>query len=100
YTCSQNSKRQAKPQKHADPTKQRDKISLDTFDCRGWLHITVSDTIGTVLVKLTHCEDHVHYECIDIPQDVRQLVENCGDQTVSQVSLPNSAISRTFLMIL
>ncbi|EJD51373.1 hypothetical protein AURDEDRAFT_159775 [Auricularia subglabra TFB-10046 SS5] len=78
-------KRQAKPQKHADPVKQRDKISLDIFECNGWLHITVSDGAGTVLVKLSHQEDHIHYKSIDIPEDVLNLIENCGDQTVSQL---------------
>ncbi|EJD54251.1 hypothetical protein AURDEDRAFT_156030 [Auricularia subglabra TFB-10046 SS5] len=85
YSCAQNADRKAKPQKHADPAKQRDKIPLDTFDCHGWLHISVSDASDVVFVKLSHKKDHVHYSCIDIPPDVLDLVANGGDLTVSQL---------------
>ncbi|KAF5337457.1 hypothetical protein D9758_018013 [Tetrapyrgos nigripes] len=40
YSCAQTASRQSKPAKRTD-VRNRDKGSMDTFDCQGWLHITV-----------------------------------------------------------
>lgn len=85
YSCAQNSARARKQVKVTDASKQRDKIPLTTFDCGGWLFITVSEASDVALVKLEHKLDHVHYSDNSVPDDVRELLRNCGNKTMSQV---------------
>ena len=75
YNCAQNSDRQHAPVKSSNiGIKHRDKESMDSFDCSGWIHITLSDLSDTAFIKLTHCEDHVPYCPIDIPEDIEKYV--------------------------
>ena len=76
-------------QKVEDVQKWRDKEAMDTFDCQGWLHITVADGIDAVTIKLRHDLDHVPYCPIDIPQDVVGLVQANGNLTPSRVCFGN-----------
>ena len=60
---------------------------MQTFDCNGWVHVTVDERSRSVIyVKITHMDDHVPYCTIDIPDDVRLMVENGIHRTPSQVS--------------
>ncbi|OCH85783.1 hypothetical protein OBBRIDRAFT_857739, partial [Obba rivulosa] len=57
-----------------------------SFDCDGWIHITLDDRCGTeARVKYTHREDHILYCCIDIPADMRERVLNGMDKTSTQL---------------
>ncbi|KAI0054907.1 hypothetical protein BV25DRAFT_1934416 [Artomyces pyxidatus] len=47
---------------------------MDTFNCNGWLHITVSDTTSEIFIKLRHEEAHTHYWPIDVPAEIVQYV--------------------------
>jgi len=47
---------------------------MDTFQCGGWLHITVMDGGDDVLVKLKHLDDHVPYWTIDVPEEIQSFV--------------------------
>ena len=85
YNCAQNAKRQKKSQKVSDPTKQRDKDCMDTFDCHGWLSITVSDSSDQAVVTLVHRTSHIPYCSIDLPGDVSEIIQKNPDYTVSQV---------------
>lgn len=58
---------------------------MDTFACQGWLKITVYEELSSVDIKLNHGEEHIPYWCIDIPQAVRQFVENNRQLTSAQV---------------
>ena len=77
YHCSQMHERQHKPKKggHED-AKLHDKDAMDTFDCHGWLFITVTEGSDIVNVKFQHKDDHVPYWNIDVPMDVQNLVHN------------------------
>lgn len=55
-------------------SKERDKDCMDTFDCKGWLHITLSDLSDTAYVKIEHCDDHIPYWPIDVPAEIEELV--------------------------
>jgi hypothetical protein len=87
YHCSQVHERQHKPKKgrHAG-AKLRDKDAMDTFDCHGWLFITVTEGSDIVNVKFQHKDDHVPYWNIDVPQDVQDLVHNNPSMTPTQVN--------------
>jgi hypothetical protein len=78
---------QHKPKKgrHAD-AKLRDKDAMDTFDCHGWLFITVTEGSDIVNVKFQHKDDHVPYWNIDVSQDVQDLVHNNPSMTPTQVN--------------
>jgi hypothetical protein len=86
YHCSQVHERQHKPKKgRHEGAKPRDKDAMDTFDCHGWLFITVIEGNDVVNVKFQHKDDHVPYWNIDVPQDVQDLIRNNLNMTPTQV---------------
>ena len=89
YNCAQNSDWQHAPRKSSNVgIKQRDKESMETFDCSWWIHITLSDLSDVTSIKLTHCKDHVPYCPIDIPEDIGKYVRGNLKLTPMQVSNP------------
>ncbi|KAJ6551889.1 hypothetical protein B0H19DRAFT_1073515 [Mycena capillaripes] len=77
YHCVQNQARQNAPKKsQREGVKHRDKISMDTFKCHGWLHITVGDSNAIAFVKISRLDDHIPYWSIDVPTDVMEYVRN------------------------
>ncbi|KAJ7348505.1 hypothetical protein DFH08DRAFT_698475 [Mycena albidolilacea] len=86
YHCAQNQKRQHKPEKSEhEGAKHRDKIAMDSFDCHGWLHITLDNSDNIVLVKISHRDDHIPYWCIDVPAHVTEFVRQNPKLTPDQV---------------
>ncbi|KAL1740348.1 hypothetical protein HDZ31DRAFT_47670 [Schizophyllum fasciatum] len=75
YNCAQLKCRQRAIRKK-DGVTPRDKASIATFDCDGWLHVTIWESTHTVLVKLKHAKDHVPYWSIDVPVQVQDYVRN------------------------
>ncbi|KAF8224842.1 hypothetical protein L208DRAFT_1425713 [Tricholoma matsutake] len=71
YHCSQVCECQHKPKngRHAG-AKLWDKDAVDTFDCHGWLFITVTEGSNIVNVKFQHKDDHVPYWNIDLWDEV------------------------------
>ena len=62
YHCFQMHQCQHKPKKgRHEGAKLRDKDAMDTFDCLGWLFITVTEGNDVVNVKFQHKDDHVPY---------------------------------------
>ncbi|KAI5824594.1 hypothetical protein K523DRAFT_356711 [Schizophyllum commune Tattone D] len=72
YNCAQLKSRQHVSRKKA--AKSRDKGSMATYDCDGWLHITVWPSNYVAWIKLKHEKDHVPYWSIDVPEDVQDYV--------------------------
>jgi hypothetical protein len=86
YRCAQNSSRQLKPTKISNPAvKNRDKEQMDTFQCHGWLFITIMDGGADAFIKFRHNEDHIPYWNIDVPQDVKDYVLKNIDLSPTQV---------------
>ncbi|KAJ7278651.1 hypothetical protein C8J57DRAFT_1059197, partial [Mycena rebaudengoi] len=78
--------RQNAPKKsERDGAKHRDKLSMDTFKCRGWLHITINDWDETAFVKIAHEDDHIPYWSIDVPDDVVEYVHQNPKLTPGQL---------------
>ncbi|TDL13131.1 hypothetical protein BD410DRAFT_735685, partial [Rickenella mellea] len=95
FHCAQSSTRQHKSKKFADESKQRDKESMHAFQCKGWLHITLSDLSDVAFIKLGHREAHTPYWPIDIPPDVEKYVRENAHLTPTQVS--NSQFKKSFI---
>jgi hypothetical protein len=71
YHCAQNTKRQHAPKKtQREGAKPRDKIAIDAFTCKGWLHITITDWDDIAFVNIGHAKDHVLYWKIDVPPEI------------------------------
>ena len=88
YHCAQNSRQQHKSKKVEDRMKRRDRDCIDTFKCKGWLHITITNLSDTAFVKIDHHDDHVPYFPIDIPQDVVDFITDNAKMTPTQVRIP------------
>ncbi|THU81592.1 hypothetical protein K435DRAFT_693221, partial [Dendrothele bispora CBS 962.96] len=76
YHCAQLAKRQHKPVKSELQSSQRDKGQMDSFDCDGWLFMTISEIESYAQVQLKHAYDHVVYSEMQVPPDVQEYVEN------------------------
>ncbi|KAJ7500458.1 hypothetical protein B0H11DRAFT_1714586 [Mycena galericulata] len=86
YHCAQSEARQNAPRKsEGEGVKHRDKISMDAFECHGWLHVTVNDWDDIAFVKLLHQDDHVPYWSIDVPPDVVEFVRQNPKLTPTQL---------------
>lgn len=87
YHCVQNQQRQNAPRKsQREGVTHRDKISMETFKCHGWLHITVNDSDAIGFIKISHLDDHIPYWSIDVPPDVVEFVQKNPKLTPVQVS--------------
>ena len=86
YNCAQAKARQQKPKKGKnEAVKERDKDRMDTFDCRGWIHITLCEGGDTALIRFKHEDDHVPYWNIDVPPEVQDYVRKNTQLTPTQV---------------
>lgn len=89
YHCAQVSSRQHKPRKVEDEKKHRDRESMATFDCNGWLKITMEeiDTITVAKIEISHADNHIPYLPIDVPQDVLDMIKDGKDKPIKDVRL-------------
>ncbi|KAJ7310682.1 hypothetical protein DFH08DRAFT_624653, partial [Mycena albidolilacea] len=75
-----------KPEKSEhEGAKHRDKIAMGSFDCDGWLHITLDNSDNIVLVKISHRDDHIPYWCINVPAHVTEFVRQNPKLTPDQL---------------
>lgn len=89
YYCAQNEDEVQKPHLHDDPTKQRARMKMDRFPCKGMLSLTVKndDLDVPIRLKIRHHEVHLHYVDISIKQDIKEVVEKMRNEPVTNVSL-------------
>lgn len=76
YDCAQSEHNARVNVKHQDPAKHREKRTMPHFDCRGALKLVVRDTTNVIEVRYRHEIDHEGYECIDIPEEVIDIVKS------------------------
>jgi hypothetical protein len=87
YHCAQTVSRQHKPKKaQRDGAKSRDKIAMDAFACKGWLHITVMDSDHLAYIQIKHLDDHIPYYSIDVPPKIIEFVHENHNLTSVKVS--------------
>lgn len=60
---------------------------MESFHCKGLLVITPDAERNILIIKVTHRKDHVPYWSIDIPKDVKALVEKNRDMKTAEVSI-------------
>ncbi|KAJ7291859.1 hypothetical protein C8J57DRAFT_991091, partial [Mycena rebaudengoi] len=78
--------RQHTPEKNQrENMKPRDRISMESFLCHGWLHITIFDGDNVTWVKISHSDDHIHYSSIDVPPQIVKLVHKNHKLTPTQL---------------
>lgn len=89
YRCAQIECRQKAPKKVDNPEKQRDKVQMASFDCHGWLMMTINtETPNIISLHLQHKCDHVPYCDVALPEDVRaRVMKEVKDKTVTQVGV-------------
>jgi hypothetical protein len=87
FHCAQHETRQHEPKKGLTGGKQREKRQMHTFQCNGWLHITIADDLNTASVKYNHEDNHVPYCNVQVPQDIQVFIENNLSMTPTQVRI-------------
>ncbi|PCH35920.1 hypothetical protein WOLCODRAFT_146002 [Wolfiporia cocos MD-104 SS10] len=76
FSCAQSSSQVKKPQKTmVSEDKQRDKESMMSFHCHGWLFVTILVGSPTASIHLSHRLDHINYCSIDIPTTVEEFIQ-------------------------
>ena len=61
-------------QSPVDEKKQRIIHCMDCFDCHGWLHVSLHNSIA--VVEISHCQSHKVYVSIDLLEKWRTFIEN------------------------
>lgn len=84
YHCAQNEKRQQDARKKAG-AKPRDRLPMDSFTCKGWLHIVATDSSSVLDITLKHHNDHPPYFPIDVPADIIAFVKKNHELTLDKV---------------
>ena len=69
---------------------------MQTFDCSGWLHITISDQSDIASIKLDHHDAHIPYCPIEIPEDIVMYIHNNLKLMPAQVRLNFNCKSNLF----
>lgn len=101
YHCSQVDKRQHKPKKgKRDGALLRDKEAMSSYQCMGWLHITLMEDTDMAFVKLKHEDDHVPYWKIDVPEEVQEFVLDNLQLTTAKVSMSSAILFLTIDVIM
>lgn len=90
YHCAQLSDRQREPKQDCrtkEGAKPRDKLSMDTHNCAGWLNIIITDELDHAIVSLRHELDHQPYWNIELPQNIKDFIhEHAHLSLTTQVS--------------
>jgi len=100
YNCAQGDTRQHKPKKGKTDGKQCDKDQMDTFKCKGWLHISVTEGSTTALVKFKHEDDHVPYCNIEVPDGIQEYILANTHLNPTQVRNESTIYCYLILMVL
>ena len=59
-----------------------------SFECDGWLHITIDDWMMDAAITIQHKDDHIPYFVIGLPEDVKKLISDRCKENVMQVYFP------------
>jgi hypothetical protein len=59
---------------------------MERFDCEGWLHITASESLSYMDIKLKHLDTHPAYVEIGLSDNYKKYIEdNVNDMTPGEV---------------
>lgn len=78
YDCAQSEHNHRVHDKHEDPKKQRNRETMRHFNCHGTLKVVVGQT--KMAVRYRHSLPHVAYVCIDVPEDVKAMIQEAVER--------------------
>lgn len=86
YYCAQLEGEQTKHKLNEDKNKQRARMTMDRYNCYGWLNISVDDDdLSFANIRITHHLSHHPYTDISITPEVEEIVEKLQDLTAAKV---------------
>lgn len=95
YHCAQSRTTERSSKKVTDKSKQRDKLAMDHFDCKGALTITVpKGQFSEVDVSIEHHEDHVPYCNVSLPSEVKVTISDSLNRNPTQVRTQSFNLTR------
>jgi hypothetical protein len=77
FWCCQDKSKVAKAKKLADEKKQRDRPTMDRFECHSKLSIAVEhleDGLQTITVRLSHHHNHQMYFDVRLPKVAEEVI--------------------------
>ncbi|KDR82282.1 hypothetical protein GALMADRAFT_115207, partial [Galerina marginata CBS 339.88] len=87
FFCSQLRGEETKQKLNEDPKKRRARMTMDRFDCNGWLRITMTDGYPNLAgIKITHHRTHCQYVDISLTDKVSAIIQAMVDMPASKVS--------------
>ncbi|CAG8510232.1 3237_t:CDS:1, partial [Cetraspora pellucida] len=75
YRCSQCRSLAKKPRKHQDPECQRDRGSIERFDCSGTLRISINMITNNVSIYLKHEILHKRPERNRVTEEIKNIIQ-------------------------
>lgn len=86
FYCAQLEGEQSKNALVEDKKKRRARMTMERYDCNGWLHVTVDeDNLSIIGLRITHHQPHHPYTDISIPEDIVHLVEKMKNSPAAKV---------------
>ncbi|KAF8871937.1 hypothetical protein CPB84DRAFT_1691780 [Gymnopilus junonius] len=90
FYCAQVKREEAKPKLNLDIRKCRARMTMDHFDCNGYLHITMAEDITFARIRITHHCLHFPYVDISMTDEVDAIIKE-------QANMPAAKIWETIL---
>ncbi|PKY21650.1 hypothetical protein RhiirB3_435306 [Rhizophagus irregularis] len=79
YLCSQNNELSKKPRKNPDITKQRDRESMDRYNCKGRIKILIDETEHIAYIVIKHHILHNLPPDVSVPETIKQFIKDNVD---------------------
>ncbi|PKK58528.1 hypothetical protein RhiirC2_645079, partial [Rhizophagus irregularis] len=76
YLCSQSNELSKKPRKNPDITKQRDRESMDRYNCKGRIKILIDETEHIAYIVIKHHILHNLPPDVSIPETIKQFIKD------------------------
>ena len=102
FYCAQLKGEQTKHKLTDNTSKRRARMTMDWYQCDGWLHVTVDESdLSMVCIRITHYRWHHPYTDISISDNIAKEIEKLKDLPAAKVSeiLPLNAMISWLLKI-
>lgn len=77
----------AKQKLNPDAKKKRARMTMDRFECNGYLRVTMTDRDTSLAgVAITHHRSHCPYVDISVPDKVNSVIQEMINMPASKVS--------------
>ncbi|KAF8230921.1 hypothetical protein L208DRAFT_1102684, partial [Tricholoma matsutake] len=88
FYCAQLKGEQTKHKLTDDTRKRCARMTMDRYQCDGWLHVTVNESdLSTVCVCITHYHWHHPYTDISISDNIAEEIEKLKDLPAAKVNM-------------